>query len=73
MQVVEVEHTQFGTFYGFETLTLAPIATNMLNIDMLTVEEIKWLNDYHQQCMEQLSADLMPEEQEWLKQATQPI
>ncbi|MBW3694995.1 aminopeptidase P family protein [Vibrio sp. T187] len=73
MQVVEIEENEFGTFYGFETITLAPIATNMLNVDMLSSEEIDWLNDYHQQCMNFLAADLSEDERAWLKQATQPI
>lgn len=73
MQVVEIKQNEFGTFYGFETLTLAPIATNMLNIEMLTPEEIEWLNDYHQQCMNLLAPELTTAEQECLKQATQPI
>ncbi|WP_038173177.1 aminopeptidase P family protein [Vibrio pacinii] len=73
MQVVEIEKNEFGTFYGFETITLAPIATNMLKVDMLSNEEIDWLNDYHQQCMYLLTEGLNPEEKAWLQQATQPI
>lgn len=73
MQVVEIEENEFGTFYGFETITLAPIATNMLNIEMLTNDEIDWLNNYHQQCMNLLADGLSPQEIAWLKQATQPI
>lgn len=73
MKVVEVESNEFGTFYGFETITLTPIATNAINKSMLDDSEIEWLNHYHQQCWRQLSVDLTDDEQAWLKRATQPI
>lgn len=73
MKVVEVESNDFGTFYGFETITLAPIATNAIDKSMLDASEIEWLNHYHQQCWQQLSVDLSDDEKVWLKQATQPI
>lgn len=73
MKVVEIETNEFGAFYGFETITLAPIATNAINKSMLDANEIKWINHYHQQCWQQLSVDLNHDEQAWLKQATQPI
>jgi len=73
MKVVEIEENEFGTFYGFETITLAPIATNMIDKSMLDVSEVEWLNKYHIQCLEQLSPYLSADEQRWLSQATQPI
>tara|TARA_Y100001956_G_C4124062_1_gene189093 strand:- start:873 stop:2660 length:1788 start_codon:yes stop_codon:yes gene_type:complete len=73
MKVVELEQNEFGKFYGFETITLAPIATNMLEKSILDSSEIEWLNQYHQRCWEQLSSDLNDEEQAWLKQATQAV
>lgn len=73
MKVVEREENEFGTFYGFETITLAPIATSMINKALLDQSEIEWLNDYHQRCFEQLSGYLSEAEVEWLKTATQAI
>jgi Xaa-Pro aminopeptidase len=32
---------------AFETLTLAPIDRRLIDVDMLTPTELKWLNDYH--------------------------
>ncbi|NOI78151.1 aminopeptidase P family protein [Vibrio coralliilyticus] len=73
LKVVELEENEFGTFYGFETITLAPIATNMLDKSMLLKDEVHWLNTYHQQCLEQLSPYLDSDTQNWLNSATKPI
>ena len=73
MQVIEIEKNEFGTFYGFETITLAPIASHLLKIEMLTRDEIDWLNNYHQRCMTLLSDGLSQQEATWLTRATQPI
>jgi Xaa-Pro aminopeptidase len=34
---------------------------------MLTQEELKWLNDYHQMVFDRLSPHLEADEREWLK------
>lgn len=73
MKVVEIEENEFGTFYGFETITLAPIATHMLDKSLLEQSEIDWLNRYHQRCWQALSGDLNSQEQAWLQQATAAI
>lgn len=73
LKVVELEENEFGTFYGFETITLAPIATNMLDKSLLLKDEVHWLNTYHEQCLEQLSPYLDSDTQNWLNSATKPI
>jgi Xaa-Pro aminopeptidase len=45
----------------------------MIDKSMLDVSEVEWLNQYHIQCLEQLSPYLSADEQRWLSQATQPI
>ena len=57
----------FGNYLKFETITLCPICTKGIIKELLSEEEINWLNDYHQQVYEKLSPDLNKEEQEWLK------
>ncbi|PIF02079.1 MAG: peptidase M24 [Draconibacterium sp.] len=44
---VETGSTEFGNFYGFETLTLCPIDKKLIVTDMLTMEEREWINNYH--------------------------
>ena len=65
--------TEFGEFLQFEPLTLCPIDTRPIVIDMLTAEERQWLNDYHQLVYDRLSPHLDAKEQAWLREATQAI
>lgn len=71
--VREVETTDFGTFYDFETLTLCPFFTDDLDIKLLTAEEKSWLNSYHQLCEQKLSAGLKGEVKEWFMDLVKPI
>ncbi|WJT08270.1 aminopeptidase P family protein [Vibrio harveyi] len=73
MKVVEVEQNEFGTFYGFETITLAPIATSMLDITLLSQDEVDWLNHYHTQVYKALSPSLDAHDKAWLQGATQMV
>lgn len=65
--------TEFGTFLGFETLTLCYIDTRLVIPSMLSAREHAWLNKYHQQVYETLSPHLTEEEKEWLKEKTAEI
>lgn len=66
--VVEGKKTEdFGDFLEFETLTLFPYDTRLIDVAMLTQEEIKQVNDYHAVVLERLTPYLNDEETEWLK------
>lgn len=65
--------TEFGNFLKFETLTLCPIDLKSIDTNLLTHEEITWLNNYHQTVFEKLSPHLNGELVEWLKDQTKPI
>ena len=71
--IVPAESTAFGDFLKFETLTLAPIDTTPIVLEMLSTEEREWLNNYHHRVYESLSPYLEGNEKEWLKKATLPI
>ena len=71
--IVPAETTAFGEFLKFETLTLAPIDTTPIVLEMLSVEEREWLNNYHRRVYETLSPYLDEAEKTWLKEATQAI
>lgn len=71
--VTPYNETEFGTFLQFESLTLAPIDTTPILMDMLLEEEKAWLNAYHAEVYRQLSPHLSDEENEWLAKATQAI
>ena len=71
--IVPAESTAFGDFLKFETLTLAPIDTAPIVLEMLSTEEREWINNYHHRVYESLSPYLEGNEKEWLRKATLPI
>lgn len=68
--VCKYKEGMFGEYLQFETITLCPICKKGIIKDMLSDEEIKWLNDYHQKVYETLSPELEENERSWLKEAT---
>ncbi|XP_024943564.1 xaa-Pro aminopeptidase ApepP isoform X2 [Cephus cinctus] len=64
-------------FLTFETVTLVPIQTNILDMSLLTQDEIEYLNRYHEKCWNILSPLLQGEDNTqalaWLRRETQPI
>jgi len=71
--VVEDLENEYGTFYRFETLTLAPIDRQLIDRNLLTQAELKWLNAYHLRVYTALAEYLTIEEELWLKEATKPL
>ena len=65
--------TTFGKFLQMESLTLCPIDTAPIDVNMLLPEEVEWLNAYHREVFEKLSPYLEDEEVEWLAEATKPL
>ena len=65
--------TEFGRFLRFEPLTLCPIDTAPIIVDMLTAEERSVLNDYHQMVYRRLSPMLTADECQWLAAKTAAI
>lgn len=63
----------FGEYFKFETITLCPICKKGIVKEMLTAEEVKWFNDYHQTVYKKLSPSLNEEEKKWLLEATKAI
>jgi Xaa-Pro aminopeptidase len=58
---------------GFETLTLAPFARNLIEISLLTEDEKLWLNEYHERVYKTLSPLLDQPTALWLFEATRPL
>ncbi|MDN7428494.1 Xaa-Pro aminopeptidase [Burkholderia sp. AU16741] len=65
--------TEFGDFLAFETLTLCPIDTRCVLIEMLHDEERAWLNTYHATVRERVGRHLSGDAKAWLDLRTQPI
>lgn len=64
---------EFGDFYRLETLTLCPLDTRAVIVDMLTEEERQWLNNYNQWVEKTLSLLVGKEQQTWLKERCKAI
>ncbi|MBQ8051921.1 MAG: aminopeptidase P family protein [Bacteroidaceae bacterium] len=64
---------ELGEFLQFEPLTLCPIDTRPIRLEMMLPDEIQWLNQYHQHVLEELSPLLEGDDLEWLREATKPL
>lgn len=65
--------TEFGRFLQFEPLTLCPIDTRPIVVDMLTGDDVRRLNRYHSLVYQRLAPYLSEDERSWLAEATKPI
>jgi Xaa-Pro aminopeptidase len=68
-----VKKAKFDGFLEFETLTMVPIETRLIDPNMLENEELTWLNQYHEQVYQTLSPHLNKKEREWLMAKTNPL
>ncbi|MEM9877666.1 MAG: aminopeptidase P family protein [Pseudomonadota bacterium] len=59
--------------YGFETITFAPIDRRPIVNDLLTADEVAWLDQYHARVFEKLHTDLDEATLSWLKRNTRPL
>ncbi len=64
---------EWGEFYKFESLTLFPYDTTLMDMDMLSREEVKQINDYHAMVCERLRPLLNADEAQWLEQKCKSI
>lgn len=64
---------EFGSFLGFETLTLCPIDTRCISKNLMLPYEISWLNNYHEQVRDRLAPHLEGQAANWLLERTQPL
>ena len=67
------QETEFGHYLNFETVTLCPIDTRLVNPSLLTQDEINWLNDYHTHVYNELKDRVEGEALTWLTERTQAI
>ena len=58
---------------SFETLCYVPIDRRLVVAEMMSADEIKWLNDYHAECYARSADHLQDDLRSWLEAATAPI
>ena len=63
----------FKNMLEFETLTLVPIDKKLINRNLLTSDEKKWLNNYHELVQTKIAPFISVDTQLWLKKACEPI
>ena len=73
MLITEYMNTGFGRFLQLEPLTLCPIDKKPIDINMLTDDEVAYLNSYHAHVYDMLSPLLEADEREWLRDACSEI
>lgn len=64
---------EFGHFLEFETLTYVPLDTRPIKSEMLSTEEIDWVNAYNRKCYELLSPYLEGHDLDYLKESCKEI
>ena len=62
--------TEYGQFMRFDTLTYVPIDREAIKVEMLTEDELSWLNDYHKKVYDNLKEFMNYEERKWLSEVT---
>jgi len=68
-----VGDNEFGSFLGFETLTLCHFDTSCLELSLLTADERAWLNAYNARVRDFLSPRLPAPVAAWLSAQTRPV
>lgn len=64
---------EYGTFLGFEILTMIPFDLDAVLPEEMSEEERQWLNEYHQKVYETVAESLPEKERIWLREATRQI
>ena len=64
---VESETTAFGKFLEFDTVSLFPIQTRLIDAKHMNGEEKHWFNNYQDMVYKKLSPHLTHHENKWLK------
>ena len=73
MQVRAVGDNEFGSWLGFETITLCHYDTSCLEVSLLTAAERDWLNAYNARVYRELSPRLPADVAAWLREKTLPV
>ena len=73
LMVVPSEEPSEMPMYRFQRLTLVPFDTRLLDKNLLSDNEIVWINSYHAEVREMVMPHLSDHEMGWMLQATAPL
>jgi Xaa-Pro aminopeptidase len=68
----EIEGAE-GAYFGFETLTFAPIDRMLVDTELMTRDELRWWDDYHARVLEVVGPQLDGDAKGWLEEACAPL
>ncbi|XP_046528611.1 xaa-Pro aminopeptidase 2 [Equus quagga] len=75
--VVEAETKYPGTYLAFEVVSLVPYDRNLIDVSLLSPEQLQYVNRYYQTIREKVGPELqrrqLLEEFAWLQQHTEPL
>lgn len=60
-------------YLGFEKLTFVPIQSKLIDLSLLSIAEVDWLNEYHSQVWEKVSPLVDGSARQWLLNNTRPL
>jgi Xaa-Pro aminopeptidase len=58
---------------GFHTLTLAPIDRRLVDLSLMSPQEVAWLDAYHARVLREIGPLVPADVRAWLEEATQPL
>ncbi len=62
-----------GVYFGFETLTFAPIDKVLVDTEIMTRDELRWWDDYHAKVLALVGPQVEGEVLTWLTEACAPL
>jgi Xaa-Pro aminopeptidase len=75
--LILVEHREIEgaekPMLGFETLTFAPIDPALIDLALLSPEELRWIDDYHAQVLEVVGPQLEGDVLAWAREQCKPL
>lgn len=72
-KVSQPKETMFGEYLYFETVTLCPIDTRLVDVSLLNEQERTWLNQYHAKVRTAIEPHVQGAAKTWLLERTQAI
>ena len=69
--VVVVEN--FDSMLSFDTISFAPFDNSLIDLDLLSEQEIRWINSYHKTTRRNLAPFLTNKDLDWLEASTREI
>ena len=69
----ETTNSDGPTMYEFEALTMVPFDRRLIDVSLLTPEEVEWVNNYHTEVYEKTADYVQGAAKDWLTDAVQAI